>query len=434
MRSRTYIDIRAYASLVSCLPALQAVELRPLSPPREAGSYAPSPGVPGDLGGLLEALACCPRLEALVLGDYGGDQARWPSCDWAAFSNLRSLTKLSLALAPNQSPDTLPGIANALASLPGLAELDLWLGGQSAVVPAALGKLKALRSLRVTGLRSCVLEAGCFNLPSLLSLHFMLCTFPDTEVLPGATALQSLTRIEFECCRGPRWFDRQLVHLPRLAQILYDTREPPSGGACPWLSRLPADMGSLSMTLTHISCSGLGLTQFPLALTQLAALECLNAGVNDFAEVPAAITALSRLTSLQLGRTKPYSEEWEDLSHLYSKTLDARALGDLSAFPALRWLQVAHCEVALCESVQDAAWHPSLMVFCFWWAHPAPECTLTVLQLCQALTRQGRSTSLCLVGTRYRKDSPSSARPVVTTAPKLTPMDKFGVAVQACGM
>ena len=74
IRSHTYIDIQAYVSLVSCLPALQVVELRPLSPPWEAGSFAPPPGVPGDLGCLLEALACCPRLEALVLGQSGGEQ------------------------------------------------------------------------------------------------------------------------------------------------------------------------------------------------------------------------------------------------------------------------------------------------------------------------------------------------------------------------
>ena len=297
------------------------------------------------------------------------------------------------------------------------------------MVPAALGKLKALRSLQLTGLGFCVLEAGCFNLPSLLSLGFLLCTFTDTEVLPGVTALQSLTRIEFEACHGPRWFDRQLVQLPRLAQLLYNTGRPPIGGACPWLSRLPDDMGSLSLTLTHIDCSGLGLTQFPLALTQLVALECLNAGWNDFAEVPAGITALSRLTSLQLGRTKPCDEAWDDPPRLCSKTLDVRALGDLSAFPALRWLQFSRCEVVLCESMQDAVWHPNLMVCCFWWAHPAPKCMLTVLQLCQALMREGRGAMLSLVGSRYRKDLPA-----VTNAPKLTPIDKFTVAVQACGM
>lgn len=195
------------------------VELRPVSPPWEAGNFAPPPGVSGDLGGLLEALACCPRLEALVLGQSGGEQeeARWPSCDWAAFSNLRSLTKLALDLAPRQSPDTLPRIVDALASLTGLAELDVAAGCHSAVVPATLGQLKALRSLQLTGLRSCVLEAGCLDLPNLLSLGFWLCSFTNTEALPGVTALQSLTRIEFATCRGPRWFDRQLVQLPRVA-------------------------------------------------------------------------------------------------------------------------------------------------------------------------------------------------------------------------
>ena len=265
-----------------------------------------------------------------------------PSCDMAAFSNLPSLTKLALCVSLEEPPGTLPRLVDALSSWTGLAELDVAASCQSAVVPAALGQLKALRSLQLTGLRSCVLEAGCLEVPNLLSLGFHLCSFTDTEALPGVTALQSLTRIEFATCRGPRWFDRQLVQLPRLAQLLYTTGGPPRGGASPWLSRLPAvDMGLLTLTLSHITCRGLGLTQFPLALTQLAALEHLDASRNDFAEVPAAITALSRLTALELGRTVPDDlEDWDDPPYLYMDTLDARAVDDLSAFPALRWLQL----------------------------------------------------------------------------------------------
>ena len=84
--------------------------------------------------------------------------------------------------------------------------------------------------------------------------------------------------------------------------MIYHTLAPCRGGACSWLSQLPADMGTLRSTLQHVDCRGHALTQFPLALTQLAALECLRATDNDFAELPAAVMALSRLTELRLGR------------------------------------------------------------------------------------------------------------------------------------
>ena len=61
-------------------------------------------------------------------------------------------------------------------------------------------------------------------------------------------------------------------------------------------------MGSLSATLLHLDISGHMGTRFPLALTQLVALEHLSARGNEFAELPAGITALSRLTELMLGR------------------------------------------------------------------------------------------------------------------------------------
>ena len=61
-------------------------------------------------------------------------------------------------------------------------------------------------------------------------------------------------------------------------------------------------MGSLGTSLVHLMCVGVGLTRFPLALTQLVALKRLDASYNSFTDLPAAITALSRLTVLLLGR------------------------------------------------------------------------------------------------------------------------------------
>ena len=182
----------------------------------------------------------------------------------------------------------------------------------------------------------------------------------------------------------------QLVNLPRLQHAVVKTscRRP---GAYLGLSRLPANMGSLCATLLHLDCSGQGLTQFPLALTQLVALNCLKADWNEFSELPAAITALSRLTELRLGR----DPNWKDPLQLHGKRpLDVRALGDLSGFPALRELEFGYCEVRMCDSMLGAVRHASLASITFRVAHPAPDCAPMVLQLRQTLRGLRRSSVL----------------------------------------
>ena len=248
-------------------------------------------------------------------------------------------------------------------------------------VPSELRKLKGLRSLTLVGLDPCILSKGCLDLPHLQSLEFrechiqVECHIADAEMLRDLTALQSLTRIESWGGQGPP-FTGALVQLPRLQRMVFETIEPCDNagythcGACPGLAELPADMGPLSPALLHLNFSGHGFAQFPLALTQLAALKCLRARANEFAELLAAITALSRLTELSLGRI--VSDE--DPLQLHEKRpLDARALGDLSGFPALCELGFDCCEVMFCDSMLGAVWHASLASLCFSLAHPAPR-------------------------------------------------------------
>ena len=124
-----------------------------------------------------------------------------------------------------------------------------------------------------------------------------------------------------------------------------------------------------------------------LAVTQLRALTCLKAGGNDFAELPGVVTALSRPMDLTLGRV--LSEE--DPLQLHEKRpLDARALGDLSAFPSLCHVCFEGCVVVLCESVLGAVRHASLRSISVYLAHPAPKCAPVVLELRQALKRLRR--------------------------------------------
>ena len=212
IRSQEQAAASACTSLVCCLPALEQVELR---------LYGPL--VPGDLGSLLEALSWMPRLRALnlhitcSLADVDEDMEPIP--DVRAFTKLRSLTKLALAF-DEADPCIVPDVADALAPLTGLAELMLTLPG-TAVLPAALGRLKGLRSLELRGLRSCGLVAGCLNLPKLTSLAFDTCTFESAKVLlPSVTALRNLVRIVFTGGQAPRLLTPQLIQLPRLQHVV----------------------------------------------------------------------------------------------------------------------------------------------------------------------------------------------------------------------
>ena len=304
-----YVDDAASAtactSLVTCMPALERVDLLCLQPM-----------VPNDLRRLLEALACCPRLGDLQLHlttyiDWLEDHKAylvvdtstpnlWSMHSLAPFAKLRSLTKLTLGFGKADFYH-LPNVVGALVSLTGLTELSVCLR-QPAVVPAALGQLTKLQSLVFAQFTSCVLEAGCFDLPALLSLGFIRCHVGDAEVLANVPALPSLSSITFKYGSGPP-FAAQLFKLPRLQCMVFETSEPCAADyndAYLGRPRLPA--GS---ALRHLSLAGHGLTQFPLVLTQLVALEHLDLRGNGFAELPDGITALARLTELTLGDMCP---------------------------------------------------------------------------------------------------------------------------------
>ena len=413
----------ACTGLVSCLPALETVVL-----------ILPDTLLPEDLGCLLDALAWCTRLRALEL------RVEYPTCEddraepqvtdarpWeklASLAKLRSLTTLALAFGAND-PYVLPDVVDTLVSLTGLAELSIAIY-QPSVVPAALGQLKGLRALHFSGLCPDTFQAGCFDLPNLVSLHFRGCDVTDAHVLPGISALQSLTSIEFSEGQRPRFFYPQLVQLPRLQRMVLEAGVVGRRGARLSPPKLPADMGALKSMLVHLDFCGQSLTQFPLALTQLVALECLKATGNDFADLPAGMTALSRLTELKLGRVSPDN----DVLQLHSKrSLDVRALGDLSGFPALCKVYFDSCEVMLCDTVMGAARHTSLARLSFHLAHPAPECLPAVLQLCQALKRLRRRSVLWFADERWF-NFPLEKYNVQG----MPPCFKFKAASLACGL
>ena len=376
-RNRIVAAAPACTSLVACLPALEDAKL-----------FLCAPVIRADLGCLLEALAWCPRLRALDLYFYpyyhmhevsGHEDMHWPF-PAPALARLSGL--VSLALQLGDSPYALADVVGALGSMMGLTALHLG-AAQEAVLPASLGQLKALRSLGFSRLIECVLEAGCFDLPKLQSLEFSDCEVPDAAVLPGIGALQSLTRVAFQSL-GPLVFDAQLAQLPRLQCLTLSQKEQSHHHVEPL--RLPAVMGSLTSSLLHLDISGHAGGCMPPAMTKLVALQHLNCSESTYEQLPAGITALSRLTELVLGGV---------LLETHSLfCLDARALGDLSSFPALRRLTFDRCRVTLSPSIPGAARHTSLTSLRFDWACPARESEPAVLQLGQELERLGRGRVL----------------------------------------
>ena len=211
-----------------------------------------------------------------------------------------------------------------------------------------------------------------------------------------------LTCIEFFESIEPVTFYPELAQLPGLQRLVLSLLGEPCDEPDLGPVRLPADMGPLSSTLQHLEMQMNGHmgTLFPSSLTQLVALEHLNILQNDFAKLPAGITALSRLTELMLGRLHEM------------RTLDVRALGDLSRFPALCKLTFDTCQVKLCRSLLGAARHASLTSLNFYNAKPARAAPrAAVLQLSQELWRQGRGSVLtCVCGSPEHRDERQAAQ------------------------
>ena len=188
-------------------------------------------------------------------------------------------------------------------------------------------------------------------------------------------------------------------------------------------------MSPLSSTLLYLDFSGHGLAQFPPELMQLTALKCLRALENEFDELPAAVTTLSRLTELTLGRCISHDDPYQ----LHEKRpLDVRALGDLSGFPALCKLTFQFCEVRMCESLPCAERPASLSSLSFHFAHPAPSCALKVLQLGQAFALLRRGS----VHVSTDKDAGMKAflEDALQDAQRRAPFQRFRAALEACGL
>ena len=201
-----------------------------------------------------------------------------------AFAKLRSLTELALILQGIRLRVPCADVVDALVPLTGLAELTLIL--EPAVVPAALGQLKGLRSLEIRMLATLVSSRrDASTCPTCKAWNPRLCArgcsmycrasplfrASRASVLrrPGTAVLCSACTAAYACSTGSLKYTGRVVWA-RLGR-----------------SRLPADMGALSYATTPYH-TGHSLTQFPLALTQLVALERLDAAETILQSCPLA--------------------------------------------------------------------------------------------------------------------------------------------------
>ncbi len=122
----------------------------------------------------------------------------------------------------------------------------------------------------------------------------------------------------------------------------------------------------------------------------MTCLTDLNLGGNCFEQLPEGMTALTALETLCLGRHSASPDE-------VGGALDARALGNLAGFPALRSLSFVTCSVQFCPSFQAVAAHPCLESLELWTSYPAPgPSCVAFLTFVAALLQQGRAGVLRL--------------------------------------
>jgi len=154
---------------------------------------------------------------------------------------------------------------------------------------------------------------------------------------------------------------------------------------------LPAGGAPCSASLSRLSLPGHNLPVFPPGICAMTRLMHLDLSPSCFEQLPGGVSALTALEELRLGRHAAGCQE-------IGGTLDARALGSLAGFPALRVLSFATCSVLLCPSFQAAAAHPCLQKLELDTSYPAlgPSCG-ALLGFVIALLQKGRPGMLVLL-------------------------------------
>ena len=383
-------DAERLSSLLTKLPALESISALSL----RAHPGAAVAATQDFLAGAARVIGCCSSLRSLDLRIRLVDRLadRVPGTVWQYLANARALSHLKLTIksvAHSGSATTSAShLISGLAGLSRLRTLSLKLDNvcEDTTLPACVSCLVQLTSLTLYGLSGLRCAPGWARLPALVSLKFEQCEFArdGEDALPGMDALAALTCFELFLCSGLHVLPASLWRLTRL-RTLDDWRiynNPPYVG-------VPASAPCFA-SLTKICLTGYKLQCWPSCVLAMTSLTCLDLRHNCFEQLPDAMSVLTCLKELSLGRHSTGPGE-------VGGALDARALGNLAGFPALRSLEFCHCSVQFCPSFQAAAAHPCLKELELVNSYPAcgPSC-VAFLIFVAALLQQGRAGVLCL--------------------------------------
>jgi hypothetical protein len=397
-------DAERLSTLLTSLPAL--VSISGLGArgglTLQAYSGAAAAAVPDFLAGAARAIGRCSCLRHLDLGIGLSDERtdRVPGTVWLFLAEARALEHLKLTIwsgryysSKASANANAPHVLTGLAGLLQLRTLSLTLSNVcgGATLPACMSRLVQLTSLYLSGLCGLRCAPGWARLPALVCLEFNNCDFTcDGEAaLPGMDALASLTCLQLWNCNGLHVLPSslwRLTQLRRLAHCLWC--EAPRDELPVW--RLPACASACAASLTDLTLSGHNMPIWPACVLAATRLTELDLSRNCFEQLPEGVSMLTALQKLSLGRHT--ADDFE-----IGGALDARALGSLAGFPALRHLCFSNCSVLFGPSFQAAAAHPRLMRLELETSYPAcgPSCQ-AFLGFATALLQQGRAGVLCV--------------------------------------
>ena len=399
-------DAERLSPLLTSLPALVSISEFGASSglTLQARRDAAAAAVQDFLAGAARTIGRCSCLRQLDLRiELADELADWmPGTVWQYLAEARALKQLQLTIKShgvymnNGATTAIRGhtasrVLIGLAGLLQLRTLTLTLLNvyREATLPACLSRLVQLTSLTISGVCGLNCAPGWARLPALARLEFVDCDFncDGEDALPGMDALASLTSLELWDCSGLHVLPTSLWRLTQLrclVHCLWD--EAPRDEVPVW--SLPACASACVASLTDLTLVGHNMFTWPacvLAATRLAHLDLTR---NCFEQLPEGVSVLTALQTLSLGRLSASELE-------IGGALDARALGSLARFPALRELSFADCSVLFGPSFQAAAAHPRLQCLELSTSYPAcgPSCQ-AFLGFALALLQQGRAEVL----------------------------------------
>lgn len=212
---------------------------------------------------------------------WHGPEASPPGHLSSAIGDLKQLRTLSVAARIGVVPDSICDLEN-------LEELDLRCDVQA--LPAALGRLRRLRKLRI---RSKHLRSLPPSIEHLSALTELAVHAEGIQRLPDELSrLRSLVRLDLTDC-SLQELPGQLKELVQLEQLNLSFNP---------LSALPPELSALS-NLKWLNLCGAPIVEVPPAVCEMTSLESLNLSGTQIEEVPEWLWEMKSLRRLTLAKT-----------------------------------------------------------------------------------------------------------------------------------